>query len=139
MPTQTYTGGCHCGALKYEVDLDLDQGSIRCNCSLCSKDRAWLAFAPEGNFRMLKGGANDEIHYRWTPPGKSKPNITYHICSTCGVRTHGEGIGPSGQPTAAVMLSTLEDADPALLAKNIRYVDGLHDRFDREPDHIDAL
>ena len=139
MPTQSYTGGCHCGALKYAVDLDLDQGTVRCNCTLCSKDRAWLAFAPGDKFRLTRGGADDEIRYRWTPPGKSEPNVTYHICATCGVRTHGDGIGPSGQPTAAVMVATLEDADPDLLARNIRYVDGLHDRFDREPEHKDAL
>ena len=29
--------------------------------------------------------------------------------------------------------------DPKVLAKGIRYVDGRHDRFDREPEHADAL
>ena len=39
----------------------------------------------------------------------------------------------------AVQLATLEGADPEMLAKSIHYVDGRHDRFDRQPDNIEAL
>jgi hypothetical protein len=46
---------------------------------------------------------------------------------------------PKGQHTVAVQLATLEGADPEVLAKSIRYVDGRHDRFDRQPDDIEAL
>ena len=31
-----YTGGCHCGRIRFEVDGQLDRVSI-CNCSICSK------------------------------------------------------------------------------------------------------
>jgi len=130
MAEQTYHGGCHCGAVRYSAALDLDQGSLRCNCSLCSKSRAWFAFAPADKFELQKSG--DTVEYRWTPPGKPEPNLTYHICATCGVRTHATGMGPNG-PTAAVQVATLEDADLDLLAKGIKYVDGRHDAFDRPP------
>jgi hypothetical protein len=135
---QHYVGGCHCGAVRYGVDLDLEKGTLRCNCSLCSKSRAWFAFAPVGKFR-LQGDGDDQIHYRWTPPGKSQPNLTYHICSTCGVRTHADGVDPKGNAMVAVQVATLEGADRAVLAKSVRYVDGRHDHFDREPEHVDAL
>ena len=139
MAEQHYRGGCHCGALRYEVDLDLDNGSLRCNCSLCQKARSWFAFAPAAKFRMTSGDDN-QILYRWTPAGKPEPNLTYHICLTCGVRTHASGQGfKSGEPMVGVQVSTLEDVDPDLLARGIRYVDGRHDRFEREPEHIDAL
>jgi hypothetical protein len=139
MAEEHYQGGCHCGAVRYEVELELDKGTLRCNCSLCSKARAWFAFAPFEKFRYTAGGEADQIHYRWTPPNREKPNLTYHICSTCGIRTHADGMGPDGKHTVAINIPTLEGVDPDLLAKNIRYVDGRHDQFDREPEHIDAL
>jgi hypothetical protein len=138
MAEQHYQGGCHCGSVRYEVDLDLDKGSLRCNCSLCSKSRAWFAFAPAEKF-ALTSGEGDEIRYRWTPPNRPEPNLTYHICSKCGVRTHAEGRDPKGNAVVAVQVATLEGAAPDVLAKGIRYVDGRHDRFDRAPENTDAL
>src|SRR6478735_12682563 len=95
MAEQTQNGSCHCGAVRYSVDIDLSKGTLRCNCSLCRKTRAWFAFAPAGNFR-LDTGRDNLTSYRWTPEGKEQPNLTYHSCATCGVRTHAEGQGPGG-------------------------------------------
>ena len=35
-------GGCHCGALRFEVELDLSAGTAKCNCTYCAKSRFWL-------------------------------------------------------------------------------------------------
>ena len=138
MAEQQYGGGCHCGAVRYGVTLDLGKGTLRCNCSLCGKSRAWFAFAPANKFQLESGGG-DQIHYRWIPPGKPQANLTYHICATCGVRTHAEGMDPKGNAIVAIQVATLEGADPDVLAKSVKYVDGRHDHFDREPAHTDAL
>ena len=40
--TKRYTGSCHCGRVKYEVDLALDK-VIACNCSMCGRTGTLLA------------------------------------------------------------------------------------------------
>jgi hypothetical protein len=84
MAEQSYLGGCHCGALRYEVDLDLKKGTMRCNCSLCSKVRAWFAFTPFDKFHVTKGGEADEIRYRWTPPNGRSPTSLIIIARCAG-------------------------------------------------------
>ncbi|MFY9828017.1 MAG: GFA family protein, partial [Rhodoplanes sp.] len=45
MTSKHYTGGCQCGAVRYEVTADLDN-TVTCNCSRCGKLGSILAFAP---------------------------------------------------------------------------------------------
>ena len=90
MSVETYTGSCHCGAIRFEADIDLDEGSNRCNCSYCAKARTWFAFAkgPQ-RFRLLDGTGVSE--YRWTPPGELESHLTFTFCRTCGIRTYARG------------------------------------------------
>ena len=138
MAMQTHKGSCHCGAVRYEVDIDLSQGTLRCNCSLCAKARAWFAFAPADKFRLLEG--EEELgDYQWTPAGKPRPNLHYRFCQTCGVRAFAEGMDAKGNATRAINVPTLDDADADELAASIKYVDGLHDHYDRAPDDTRLL
>ena len=36
MTAQSYSGSCHCGAVAYTVEVDVDQ-AMTCNCSICSR------------------------------------------------------------------------------------------------------
>ncbi len=132
MATQTHKGSCHCGAVRYEADLDLSKGTLRCNCSICSKARAWFAFTPADKFRLLDG-ESALADYQWTPPGRPQPNLHYRFCKTCGVRAFASGKDAKGNDIRAIAVATLDDADSDELAASIRYVDGLHNRFDRAP------
>jgi hypothetical protein len=134
MTMKTHRGSCHCGAVRYEADVDLAAGSNRCNCSICTKARAWFTFVPEPQFRLL-AGEDAMTQYRWTPPGKPEPFLRYAFCKTCGVRIHGTAEHPKGDRFYALAIATIDDIDAdELAAAPIKYIDGRHDRFSETPD-----
>ena len=50
----TYSGGCHCGAVRFETTTDLGK-VISCNCSICSLRGLLLTFVPAGQSKLLAG------------------------------------------------------------------------------------
>lgn len=132
---KTYTGSCHCGKVRFEADIDLSQGTVKCNCSTCTKTRSWISFVGPQHIRLI-AGAGSQTEYQWTPPGKERPSIQYHFCATCGTRMPARGDLPElGGIVYAIPLASLDDVDPGeLAAAPLMYVDGRHDRFDQPPD-----
>jgi hypothetical protein len=137
---KTYSGSCHCGAVRFEADLDLGEGTVKCNCSSCTKARSWLVIASPDRFR-LTAGADSQANYQWTPPGRPGPNAEFHFCKNCGVRTPARGIAEAlGGAFHAIQVTLLDDVDPDELAgAPIRYVDGRNDHFDQSPADIRLL
>jgi hypothetical protein len=41
--------------LAFEAKFDLDKGTTRCNCSLCTKTRFWFALVQAEDFKVEKG------------------------------------------------------------------------------------
>jgi hypothetical protein len=77
---KTYRGSCHCGAVRFEAELDLTQSSYRCNCSICRRTRFWPAVALPDRFRLLQGEAD------MTPDRFNTGNNHHYFCRHCGVR-----------------------------------------------------
>ncbi|GGE30234.1 aldehyde-activating protein [Agaricicola taiwanensis] len=109
MTTQHYTGSCQCGAVRYEVDVDLDH-TITCNCSRCGRLGLVLAFAPEQAFDLKQGeGATTEYLFN---TGK----IHHRFCSTCGVESFARGTAPDGKTMMAINVRCLDGVDPSKLS-----------------------
>lgn len=139
MSVKTYQGACHCGAIRFEADLDLDAGSNRCNCSYCAKARAWFAFAKGAeSFRLLQGeGAST---YSWTPPGDAESHLTYTFCSRCGIRTFARGhVDHLGGTFHAIHVPTLELSPEQFAAIPVRYINGRERRYDETPPYPEAI
>jgi hypothetical protein len=124
---QTYTGGCHCGAVRYEADVDFSQGTLKCNCSICRKARAWLVAVGGNDFRLLSG--EDALsEYQFGPK-----RIHHLFCKHCGIKSFCRAELPNGG-FVAVYVSCLDDVPDAQLASlPVTYVDGRDDNFQSPP------
>ncbi len=129
MTLKTHKGSCHCGAVTYEVEIDLAKGTGKCNCTYCLKTRAWSAFVKPTAFRLLSG-ADRLVAYH-----KHEQAPIKHHCATCGVHTHGTGDADyMGGPFVSVLVNTLDTASAEELASApVRFSDGRNNNWQNPP------
>ncbi len=74
-------GGCHCGAVEYEVRVGRQLSVRECNCSICSKSGYLHLIVPAQDFFLLKG--KDQLsEYRFNT------GVARHLfCSQCGIKS----------------------------------------------------
>jgi hypothetical protein len=89
---RTCLGGCHCGAVRFEVDIPTRVRVTRCNCSICKRTGFVHLIVPRDRFRLLEG-EEAMIEYRF------HTRLARHLfCRTCGVksfyvpRSHPDGV-----------------------------------------------
>ena len=112
---QTYTGSCHCGNVKFEVTGDMTH-VISCNCSICSRTGALLAFVPAAQFKLLKG-EDAQGDYQFNK------HVIHHVfCRVCGIKSFARGVARDGSATVAINTRCLDDIDLARL--NVTPFDG---------------
>ena len=92
MSTQTYTGSCHCQAVTFTVDLDLDQ----------ALGAVW-AFAPKA---MMTSGAEALGDYQF-----GKKHLHHRICRHCGIESFAEGTAHDGTPSVGINLRCMDGVE----------------------------
>jgi hypothetical protein len=131
---KTYKGSCHCGAVRFECELDLAEGTSKCNCSICSKSRFWKAIVKKDAFQLLEGeGALSDYQF-------GNHSIHHLFCSRCGVKPFGRGYLDELGDFYAVNILCLDDAAEEELAEApVRYENGRNDNWDSPPAEIRHL
>jgi len=80
-PNITHRGGCHCGAVRFEVRAPARVVVQRCNCSMCSKSAYLHLIVPAADFRLLSG--EEQLATYTFNTGVAK----HRFCKTCGVKS----------------------------------------------------
>jgi len=92
VPTVVHTGGCHCGAVRFECDAPAEAPITACNCSICSRTGYLHLILPRDRFRLVSG--EDALTTYTFNTGVAR----HTFCRVCGIksfytpRSHPDGV-----------------------------------------------
>ena len=77
----TCSGGCHCGRVKFEIEIPDEIIVHRCNCSICRKSGYMHLIVTKSRFLLLDG-KDDLVDYRF------HTGVARHMfCGVCGIKS----------------------------------------------------
>jgi hypothetical protein len=76
-----YAGGCHCGAIRFEVEAPERIVALDCSCTICAMTGFLHLIVPKSKFRLLKGEGNLTT-YRF-----NTGTAAHTFCRTCGIKS----------------------------------------------------
>src|SRR3954470_5227010 len=80
-----HQGSCHCGAVRFAVELDTSTGASMCNCTICTKIGMVGAMVKPGAFSLL-AGEESLSEYQWGAKISQR-----FFCKHCGIHCFGRG------------------------------------------------
>jgi hypothetical protein len=76
-----HRGGCHCGAVRFEVEAPATLEVLACNCSICRMTGYLHLIVPRSRFRLVTPMAALGTYTFHTGAAQ------HHFCTTCGVKS----------------------------------------------------
>ncbi len=77
----THSGGCHCGAVAFEVEAPAKIVASDCNCSICRMSGYLHLIVPRSRFHLLQG-ADALTEYKF-----NTGTARHLFCGRCGVKS----------------------------------------------------
>ena len=148
MEKQTLKGSCHCGKVAFEAQMDLSNGTSRCNCAYCQKTRYWGVHTGLQDFKLLSGH-NDLKSY-----SKSRRDVAFDLarkleiyendlafCGTCGVHSFNIGNIPEiGGEYVSISVACLDHVDfKNIMQFPIQFMNGRDDDWFSTPSYTSHL
>ena len=76
-----YKGGCHCGAVQFEVEAPSVIECTECNCSICKKSGYLHLIVPKSRFKLLQGEGSLTTYTFDSAVAK------HRFCKICGIKS----------------------------------------------------
>ena len=80
-PMTWKTGGCHCGAVRFEVQAPARIEVTECDCSICSKTGYLHLIVPKSRFKLLSG---EDVLSTYEFNTRTAKHL---FCSVCGIKS----------------------------------------------------
>ena len=77
----THRGGCHCGAVRFEVDAPPAIEASDCNCSICAMTGYQHLIVRARDFRLLEGRESLSCYTFNTGTAR------HYFCARCGIKS----------------------------------------------------
>jgi hypothetical protein len=75
------SGGCHCGAVRFQAQAATVPEVLDCNCTICAKSGYLHLIVPHADFELLSG-ADHLTSYRFNSGAAE-----HLFCDMCGVKS----------------------------------------------------
>ena len=80
MATRSYSGSCHCGAVRFRFQSAEITSGLRCNCSICIRKGMVMSRDYVGADAFAVDGAESLAIYRF-----GDGNVDHYFCKNCGI------------------------------------------------------